>query len=157
MFESMPPIKESTHLKLPTLPQVPLSARFSPSNRFYTQAERQSEVFDMRSKSLYCNIIEKMKKHRPSAIQMVQAAHKYSTANETEADPCRIALRKRTEKTVTTTMFGKGRISYSLLFHASKISEWQQSIISVREESKSETVKQEKDEDAMTTIQDLGP
>ena len=53
----MPAIKEKEHLKLPTLP---LSARFSPSNRFHTQAENAGGTFDSRSRSLYCNIIEKM-------------------------------------------------------------------------------------------------
>ena len=98
-----------------------------------------------------------MKKHRPSAAQMVSAAHKYSTAEENDI-PNRIAFRKKTEKTVTTTMFGKGRISYSLLFHASKISVWQdESITSVREEeSKTNTIKKEKEEDALTTVQDVG-
>ena len=75
-----------------------------------------------------------MKKHRPSAAQMNNAAHKNSTAEENEMLN-RIAMRKKTEKTVTTTMFGKGRISYSLLFHASKISVWQdETITSVKEE-----------------------
>ena len=65
---------------------------------------------------------------------MNSAAHKYSTATENEMLN-RIAMRKKTEKTVTTTMFGKGRISYSLLFHASKISVWQdETITSVKEE-----------------------
>ena len=115
---------------------MPLSARFSPANRYHTQTDHGGggTIFDSRSKSLYCNIIEKMKKHRPSAAQMVSAAHKYSTAEENDM-PNRIAFRKKTEKTVTTTMFGKGRISYSLLFHASKISVWQdESITSVKEE-----------------------
>ena len=113
---------------------MPLSARFSPSNRFHTQTDHRGTTFDSRSKSLYCNIIEKMKKHRPSAAQMNNAAHKNSTAEENEMLN-RIAMRKKTEKTVTTTMFGKGRISYSLLFHASKISVWQdETITSVKEE-----------------------
>lgn len=81
---------------------------------------------------------------------MVAAAHKYSTAEESEKQN-RIENRKKSVKTVTN-MFGKGRISYSLLFHASKISEWHDSISSVKEESKTGTALQEKEDDAITTI-----